>query len=72
MNDFIHHFIAAAGGNVANAPTLRLRHGTGADENDLLDLGKTLAPETNLIRPRGKISENPPIWQAPGSSSPAA
>ncbi len=58
MNDFIHRFVPAAGGNVATAPTLLLLHGTGGDENDLIDLGKSLAPGANLLSPRGKISEN--------------
>ena len=58
MNDFIHRFVPAAGGNVATAPTLLLLHGTGGDENDLIDLGKSLAPGANLLSPRGKILEN--------------
>lgn len=56
--DFIHRFIPAAGGNVATAPTLLLLHGTGGNENDLLDLGRSLAPSANLLSPRGKILEN--------------
>ena len=58
MNDFIHRFVPAPGGNIATAPTLLLLHGTGGDENDLIELGKSLAPEANLLSPRGKISEN--------------
>ncbi len=56
--DFIHRFIPAASGNVADSPTLLLLHGTGGNEHDLLDLGRSLAPEANLLSPRGKISEN--------------
>ena len=57
-NDFIHRFIPAADGNVATAPTLLLLHGTGGNEDDLLQLGRSLAPEANLLSPRGKTLEN--------------
>lgn len=39
------------------APLLLLLHGTGGDENDLIDLGKQLMPNARLISPRGDVSE---------------
>lgn len=56
ISDFIHCFVPAA--NVGTAPTLLLLHGTGGNENDLVELGRSLAPDANLLSPRGKISEN--------------
>jgi len=38
--------------------TLLLLHGTGADENDLIQLGEMIAPDSNLLSPRGTVSEN--------------
>jgi phospholipase/carboxylesterase len=51
---FIHRFEP---GPSAAAPLLLL-HGTGGGENDLLPLGKTLAPDRALLSPRGKVLEN--------------
>ena len=51
---FIHRFSPAAGSDY----TLLLLHGTGGDENDLLDLGRTLSPNAALLSPRGKVSEH--------------
>ncbi|RYD33535.1 MAG: alpha/beta hydrolase [Verrucomicrobiaceae bacterium] len=56
--EFIHRFIPASDGNIATAPTLLLLHGTGGNEDDLLQLGHSLAPQANLLSPRGKTLEN--------------
>ncbi len=49
---FVHRFLP--GGSSA---TLLLLHGTGGDENDLVALGRELAPEAAIVSPRGKVSE---------------
>lgn len=55
---FIHRFIPAPDGASPDAaPTLLLLHGTGGDEDDLLGLGRALAPGAALLSPRGKVRE---------------
>ncbi len=49
---FIHRLIP--GGHTA----LLLLHGTGGNENDLLEVGSSLLPGATLLSPRGKILEN--------------
>jgi phospholipase/carboxylesterase len=38
--------------------TLLLLHGTGGDENDLIDVGRAIDPDAALLSPRGKVLEN--------------
>jgi phospholipase/carboxylesterase len=52
---FVYRFVPAEG---AGAPPLLLLHGTGGDENDLLDLGRMLSPDSALLSPRGRVLEN--------------
>jgi phospholipase/carboxylesterase len=53
--DFIHHFLAAKNGS---SRTLLLLHGTGGNENQLLDLGRAIDSSAALLSPRGKVLEN--------------
>ena len=52
---FIHRYIPPTS---EGTPTLLLLHGTGGDENDLLELGRLLAPGAGLLSPRGKVLEH--------------
>lgn len=52
---FTHRF---APGERAQARPLLLLHGTGGDEDDLLPLGRMVAPGAALLSPRGKVLEN--------------
>jgi len=52
---FIHRFEPATR---LEAPPLLLLHGTGGDENDLLQLGGLLSPGSARLSPRGKVIEN--------------
>ncbi len=49
---FVHRFFPGESGM-----TLLLLHGTGGDENDLVPLGRELAPGVAILSPRGKVSE---------------
>ncbi|MGK2934600.1 MAG: alpha/beta hydrolase [Gemmatimonadaceae bacterium] len=53
---FIHRFVPAPSGS--QETVLLLLHGTGGNEDDLLDLGRDLAPDTAFLSPRGKVLEN--------------
>ena len=50
---FVHRFFPGETGM-----TLLLLHGTGGDENDLVPLGRELAPNAAILSPRGKVSEH--------------
>jgi phospholipase/carboxylesterase/glyoxalase family protein len=60
FSDFIHRFIPAETGGQedVSSPTLLLLHGTGGNENDLLDLGHMLLPQAARLSPRGRVLEN--------------
>src|SRR3954466_5502264 len=52
---FIHRF--ERGARPAARPLLIL-HGTGGNEDDLLPVGKMIAPGAPLLSPRGKVLEH--------------
>ena len=52
---FTHRFEP---GLMPGRPPVLLLHGTGGDEDDLLPLGRTVAPGSALLSPRGKVLEN--------------
>ena len=52
---FIHRFEPAQRPGVA---PLLLLHGTGGNEDDLVPLGRMVAPNAALLSPRGKVLEN--------------
>jgi predicted esterase len=59
VTSFIHRFIPSQmSDRLPQSPTLLMLHGTGGDENDLLDLGRMLAPGAALLSPRGKVLED--------------
>jgi len=49
----IHKHIPAQSGDL----TLLLLHGTGGDEDDLIPIGRAVAPGAALLSPRGSVSE---------------
>jgi predicted esterase/catechol 2,3-dioxygenase-like lactoylglutathione lyase family enzyme len=56
---FVHRYIpAASDAELAAGTTLLLLHGTGGDENDLIQLGRAILPGAGLLSPRGKVLEN--------------
>lgn len=59
LKSFVHVWQPAS--DVAAGRTILLLHGTGADEHDLIGLGRALDPAANLLSPRGRVrAELPP------------
>ncbi|MFA6154559.1 alpha/beta hydrolase [Mesorhizobium sp.] len=54
MDAYIHKALPGSPGG----PLLFVFHGTGADENQLVSLGRDLAPRATIISPRGDVSEH--------------
>jgi predicted esterase len=54
IDAFVHRFEPAT---VATSPTLLLLHGTGGNEDDLLPLGRMVAPGWARLSPRGRVLE---------------
>ena len=54
-NDLSRPHVWRPSSNVATSRTLLLLHGSGADEHDLLSLGKLIDPTANLLSPRGLV-----------------
>lgn len=44
--------------NQSGTLTLLLLHGTGGNEDDLIEVGQMLSPSASLLSPRGKVLEN--------------
>jgi phospholipase/carboxylesterase len=55
MRNFAHRFEPATN---PSAPPVLLLHGTGGNEDDLLPLGRAIAPGAAILSPRGQVLEN--------------
>src|SRR5699024_2651475 len=53
-NDCMKHIFEKGSSDI----TLLLLHGTGGTEHDLIQLGKTVAPEPSILSVRGNVLEN--------------
>ncbi|MGA7368146.1 MAG: alpha/beta hydrolase [Nitrososphaeraceae archaeon] len=56
---FIHRFLASEHNKRDRSLTLLLLHGTGGDENDLIQIARMMDPVgASILSPRGKVLEN--------------
>src|SRR5678815_3388525 len=55
LETYVHRYLPPQGDD---RRTLLLLHGTGGDENDLIQLGQMIAPDAGLLSPRGTVLEN--------------
>jgi phospholipase/carboxylesterase/glyoxalase family protein len=55
LASYVHRYLPPQG---EDQRTLLLLHGTGGDENDLIQLGQMLVPDAGLLSPRGTVLEN--------------
>ena len=55
LETYVHRYLPPQGDD---RRTLLLLHGTGGDENDLIQLGQMLAPDAGLLSPRGTVLES--------------
>jgi predicted esterase len=53
---FIHRFVPVE--DSGSGETLIVLHGTGGDENDLIGIGRAVAPGAAIVSPRGNVLEN--------------
>ena len=52
---FVHHFIPSPG---KSNEVILLLHGTGGDEDYLVNIGRMIAPGAAILAPRGNVSDN--------------
>ena len=55
LETYVHRYLPPQGDD---RRTMLLLHGTGGDENDLIQLGQMIAPDAGLLSPRGTVLEN--------------
>ena len=55
LSTYVHRYLPPQGDDPR---TLLMLHGTGGDENDLIQLGQMLAPDAGLLSPRGTVLEH--------------
>jgi len=57
LTRFVHRFVPAREGVEGSGIVLLLLHGTGGDENDLLQLGEMVSHGAAILSPRGRVLE---------------